>query len=224
MAMALDADNFDDGVDIATPDPGDKHKRVATPQEKADCKAWMGSGGKIEQARDYDKVARKRYAQDRRYARADHGEFQVNVPIAQSYIDVLRSFLYAQDPNVDVQPSGFSTPPPQKEIENMVIAQQGTPPAVAAATPGAMPGGLASIIAARQRMQGSGAPGAVPGLSGLPPVGPTPPGAAPPGSPPPPSSGAPPPSGPPSNAPPSQTGTDPQSIMLQQVTAILKPS
>jgi hypothetical protein len=214
--MTDDTQNFTDGADAAKPDPTatPTKAKVPTPQERADCTRWLRC---IESARDFDKVARKRYALDRRYARADHGKFRVDVPTAQSYIDVLRSFLYAQDPNVDVQPSGFSQPPPQKEIEAMVLAQQQNAPPTAPVQ-GGQPGGLASIIHALSSAHGSGAPGAVPGL-------PMPQGAPPPptfGDQPPPGAGAgsPPPN---SNAPPTQTGTDPNSLLMQQVQAILKP-
>ena len=216
-----DTQNFAAGAADAQPDasamtPNKPMPKTPTPQEKADTKHWLKT---IAAARDFDKVARKRYALDRRYARADHGRFLVDVPTAQSYIDVLRSFLYAQDPNVDVQPSGFSQPPPQKEIESMVLAQQQSAPPQGSPVPGGQPGGLASMIQALAGAHGSGGFGAVPGLpSGAPP----PPsfGAQPmpgPGMPPP---GAMPPN---PNAPPSQTGTDPNSQLMQQVTAILKP-
>lgn len=85
----------------------------ATAQESADVKAWFK---KIEDARDFDKNARKRYALDRRYARGDAGSFGVDVPIAPSYIDVLRSFLYAKDPDLDVLPARSTEPPPQSAI------------------------------------------------------------------------------------------------------------
>lgn len=85
----------------------------ATAQESADVKAWFK---KIEDAREFDKNARKRYALDRRYARGDAGNFQVDVPVAPSYIDVLRSFLYAKDPDLDVLPARSTEPPPFEAI------------------------------------------------------------------------------------------------------------
>lgn len=98
---------------------------AARARECADVKKWLKE---IEAARKFDEEARKQYAKDRRYARADRGGFMVDVPIAQSYVDVLQSFLYAKNPDLDVTPSGLTDPPPQKAIEQMVrdeLAQMG---------------------------------------------------------------------------------------------------
>lgn len=80
--------------------------------ERADVRAWMN---RISEAREFDKGARKRYAIDRRYARGDSG-FEVSLPIAGSYIDILKAFLYARDPDLDCQPSEGTQPPPIGEI------------------------------------------------------------------------------------------------------------
>ena len=93
---------------------------AAKARECADVKKWHKE---IKAARTFDEQARKQYAIDRRYARADRGGFMVDVPIAQSYIDVLQSFLYAKNPDLDVTPSGLTDPPPQKAIEAMVREQ-----------------------------------------------------------------------------------------------------
>jgi hypothetical protein len=76
-------------------------------QEAADCKAWLL---RIEEAREFDKAARKQYAIDRKYARGDSGQFEVDVPIAATYVDILASFLYAKDPDVDCLPSEAAGP------------------------------------------------------------------------------------------------------------------
>lgn len=76
-------------------------------QEAADCKAWLE---RIEEARRFDKAARKQYAIDRKYARGDAGQFEVDVPIAATYVDILASFLYAKDPDVDCLPSEAAGP------------------------------------------------------------------------------------------------------------------
>lgn len=135
-------------ADYAGTDPG------AYARECADVKQWQKA---INDAREFDKNARKRYAKDRSYARADRTHFTVDVPVAQSYIDVLRSFLYARDPDVDVTPSGMTEPPPQKAIMAMVAKQmeQGQP---SAAPP--MPAMLARVLGT---MGGQGASPALPG-------------------------------------------------------------
>lgn len=123
-------------------------------RECADVKAWQKA---IEQAREFDKNARKRYARDRKYARADRTHFEVDVPIAQSYIDVLRSFLYARDPDVSVTPSGLTEPPPQKAIMAMVSKQL---QAGGHVTAPAMPAAIARLLGT------VGGPGASPALPG----------------------------------------------------------
>jgi hypothetical protein len=85
----------------------DQPEQNANAQEAADCKAWLE---RIEEARKFDKGARKQYAIDRRYARGDAGQFQVDVPIAATYVDILASFLYAKDPDVDCLPSEAAGP------------------------------------------------------------------------------------------------------------------
>jgi len=56
------------------------------------------------------------FARDRRMAANKVGNFEVAVPIAQSYVDVLRSFLYARDPEVAVDPAPATEPPPERAI------------------------------------------------------------------------------------------------------------
>lgn len=135
-------------------------------QECADVKAW---NRRIEDAREFDKHARKRYARDRSYARADKTHFEVDVPIAQSYIDVMRSFLYAQDPDVSVTPSPLTDPPPQKAI--LAMADKGMQPGQQ------LPSAIASLMGTRG---GVGASPALPG--GPPPAGAEPAGAPPAGN------------------------------------------
>jgi len=85
-----------------------------TQEETADCKRWHE---RIKNGRDFDKEARKQYARDRKYARGDDGKFDVSVPIASSNIEVLRSLLFARDPEVACEPSASTEPPPEKELE-----------------------------------------------------------------------------------------------------------
>jgi hypothetical protein len=70
-------------------------------QEMADVKKWQK---RIKEGREFDKLARKRYAIDRQFARGDKGGFRVALPIAATYVDILKSFLYAKDPDLDCQP------------------------------------------------------------------------------------------------------------------------
>jgi len=89
-------------------------------QECADVKAWLK---RINEAREFDKAARKQYALDRRYARGDAGQFEVNIPIAGTYVDILKSFLYARDPDLDIMPADSTSPPPMAEIMEMARQQ-----------------------------------------------------------------------------------------------------
>lgn len=100
-----------------------------TPEQKKAAQKWMAQ---IEAARKFDEAARKQYARDRKYARGDSGDYIVDVPIAGSYIHVLKSFLYARNPDLDVLPSEATEPPPENEIKRLVQAQvSGDPVAIA---------------------------------------------------------------------------------------------
>jgi hypothetical protein len=82
-------------------------KQRADAQEAADVKKWFD---RVRDARKFDEPAREQYAKDRRYARGDSG-FEVDANLIGTYIDILESFLYARDPDVDVRPSPSSEPP-----------------------------------------------------------------------------------------------------------------
>jgi len=92
----------------------------AKQREEADAKCWLD---KIKEARKFDEGARKQYALDRRYAKRRHGGsgtiYEVDVPIAATYVDILKSFLYARDPDVDVMPAASTEPPPEDELVRM---------------------------------------------------------------------------------------------------------
>jgi hypothetical protein len=83
-------------------------------QEKALVQKWRK---RIADARKHDEPARQQYAKDRRYARGDSG-FQVDANIAGTNIDILESFLYAKDPDVDVLPSRAARPPSAEAIRD----------------------------------------------------------------------------------------------------------
>jgi hypothetical protein len=107
-------------------------------QELADTKAWMK---RIEEAREFDEDVRRRYAVDRQFARGDRGKFAVGLPIAGTYVDILTAFLYAKNPDLDVQPADGTTPPPMSEImkraRTEAQADPQTQPAMQAAAQGA---------------------------------------------------------------------------------------
>ena len=105
-----DTTAFQSGAESANDEDGDK---AGLAQERACTKRWLE---KIKNARDFDKEARRQYARDRKYARGDDGKFEVSVPIATANIDVLKSFLYAKNPDVSVEPSAGTEPPPQREL------------------------------------------------------------------------------------------------------------
>lgn len=113
-------------------------------QEAADVKAWLK---RITDARKFDEAARKQYALDRRYARGDAGDFDVDVPIAGSYVDILKSFLYARDPDLDILPSDATNPPPIADLMDMAREEIKADPA---AQQQAMQAG---IMAAQQAAQ-----------------------------------------------------------------------
>lgn len=78
-------------------------------QEEADVGAWLK---RIEEAREFDKAARKGYALDRRYCedKVDPEVFDVSVPIAGTYVNILTGFLYARNPETSVQPAESAGP------------------------------------------------------------------------------------------------------------------
>lgn len=101
-------------------------------REEADAKCWLE---KIKEARKFDEGARKQYALDRRYAkrRKGGGILEHDVPIAATYIDILKSFLYARDPDVDVLPAASTEPPPEDELVRMAKQALAADPATASA-------------------------------------------------------------------------------------------
>lgn len=78
-------------------------------QEEADVGAWLK---RIDEAREFDKAARKGYAIDRRYCEdsVDPEVYDVSVPIAGTYVNILTGFLYTRDPETSVQPAESAGP------------------------------------------------------------------------------------------------------------------
>lgn len=144
-----------------------------TPQmELDDVKAWFK---RINEARDFDKNARVGYAKCRRYASGDAGEFEVSLPIAGSYIDILKSFLYARDPDLDAQPADGTTPPPMSDILEMARKQLAADPTVMQQVIQAGQEAQAKAQAAQQQSLVSAILPAITGAKGPPPAGAAPP-------------------------------------------------
>lgn len=83
-------------------------------REHADVDRWWKE---LTAARKFDADARRQYAKDRRYARGDSG-FEVDDNIVGTNIDILESFLYAKDPDVDVLPARSCRPPSMDAIRD----------------------------------------------------------------------------------------------------------
>lgn len=157
--MSDDLTDFQQGADDAT-GGGDPAARA----ERACVRQWLE---RIKQARDFDKEARKQYARDRKYARGDDGKFEVSVPIAPAYIDVLNSFLFARQPDVSVEPSAATQPPPERDLQakarqdvqaaqaqqGQQIAAQAVPVIQQAAASGALPALAQQVPQVMQALQ-----------------------------------------------------------------------
>jgi hypothetical protein len=70
-------------------------------QEAADVKRWWST---LCSTMAFDSNARRMYVRCRRYARGDSG-FVVDANIVGTNIDILESFIYAKNPDVDVTPA-----------------------------------------------------------------------------------------------------------------------
>lgn len=108
---------LDTGIDAADP---------IGARERADTDRWFK---RIEDARKFDEEPRKQYARDRRYARGDTAS-EVGANLAGTYIDILESFLYARDPDVDALPAKACEPPSVDAVQDAVelMMEQGERP------------------------------------------------------------------------------------------------
>lgn len=86
---------FEQGMAMAN---GDSPAKV---RERADVKRWQNL---LLQTENYDQASRKTYVKCRRYARGDSG-FLVDANIVGVNVDILEAFLYAKDPDVDIDPA-----------------------------------------------------------------------------------------------------------------------
>lgn len=76
------------------------------PAIAADVTKWLT---RIKVVTKHDENRLKQYAADRAYARGD-SSFKVKVPIIGTFIDIMVSFIYARDPDVDAFPSEAAGP------------------------------------------------------------------------------------------------------------------
>lgn len=120
MPIASMGLEWDSGIE--TPDALVEAKRY-----RDEAKRVSGEMGAITYARQFDQEARKDYAFCRRYARGDSA-FEVSVNLLGTYIDIMVSFLYARDPDVDALPADRIHADPIPEAP------------AAAALPGTLPG------------------------------------------------------------------------------------
>lgn len=98
------ADSFNDALAAEQAADAEREAQAqALAQEEADVANWHK---RIKESREFDKHARKGYALDRRYCRNQvNPVYDVSVPIAGTYVNLLTSFLYARDPEPAVQPA-----------------------------------------------------------------------------------------------------------------------
>lgn len=120
----------------AQPEPGRE-------REAQDVKRWFK---RIMQARKFDEVSRRQYAKDRRYARGDSG-FDVDANIAGTNIDILESFLYAKNPDIDITPAPCAEPPDAGALEDAARQQVIASPQAQLAQQAAMLGPEAEAMA-----------------------------------------------------------------------------
>lgn len=80
---------------------GDNCGEDVPQSERQEVTRWLN---RIKIARDYDAPRRRQYAIDRKYGRGD-SSMEVRVPIIATFIDMLVSFIYARDPDIEVFPA-----------------------------------------------------------------------------------------------------------------------
>ena len=118
-------------------------------RERADVKAWFK---KFDDARKFDEPARKQYAIDRRYARGDSG-FAVDANKVGTNIDILESFLFAKNPDIDVMPAIAVEPPDQDSLMDAARAAVMNDPQMAQAAQIALQTGVADPATIQQMQE-----------------------------------------------------------------------
>ena len=90
------------GMDAAAVEDGIPDEQAeARKEEKAQVERWLNE---IKEAREFDKEVWREIATDRGYA-AGLSAHDVSVNLIGSAIDVMKSFLYARNPDVAVVPA-----------------------------------------------------------------------------------------------------------------------
>lgn len=115
--MSDETQPFDTGVTEITIGNDDRDRKA---REAADTQAWMR---KLNAARKFDKGAREQYAKDRLAVKNPPKAFKVSVPIAAVYIDILKAYLYARNPDLNVTPAEATLPPPMDDVLNLARKQ-----------------------------------------------------------------------------------------------------
>lgn len=96
-------DQLLDAIDADAQEQAELARRAqAAMEEEGAVRAWLK---RIEEAREFDKDARKGYAKDRKTCQSHDNTdvFDVRVPIAGTYVNILTGFLYARDPETSVE-------------------------------------------------------------------------------------------------------------------------
>lgn len=82
----------------------------STPERQAEIKFVQKLADRVQNARKWDENAHRQYAIDRAYVRGDSG-FDVDGNMVGTFIDILKSFIYARNPDVDILPALSAEPP-----------------------------------------------------------------------------------------------------------------
>lgn len=103
--MTAQANPLIDAIDLEAAEEAERERaaQAALDEENA-VRNWLK---RIEDARKADKPAREGYAKDRKYcrAKANSDVYDVQVPIAGTYVNILTTHLYARDPEPSVEPA-----------------------------------------------------------------------------------------------------------------------
>ena len=101
-------------IEAAYTAPEELHKAEELKRYAAEKRQVQGWLERVSKAKDFDEAALAQYQADRKIARGDAGNFEVYVNLIAGYIDVLNSFLYAKDPDVDVVPAAQVVAPKEQ--------------------------------------------------------------------------------------------------------------
>lgn len=129
-----------------------------TPDRAAEVKFVQKLAKRVKEAREFDENAHRQYAVDRAYARGDSG-FDVDGNMVGTFIDILKSFIYAKNPEVDILPALSAEPPSMDALRDAAeMMAQPAPDAQAIKAQAAMlvSQGIPQDLALQQAMGGAG--------------------------------------------------------------------